>query len=199
MPRARSLSPALIPALLSLSRSVDPSQTAAFPGALAVCIQHDMALLCSLPSALQTSLFLPFSRCLVYKSLPAQGASAQPRLCSGSASRRSPSPLGFPGDWLALGFAPPGLMRIACVFFCLFHIICPFLLLSTSTPSPLCYLLQFGLLTFCWVLFFLASHLWGFHSHHFNPNLHRHHSVSSFSPARFFFGASAISAFPDMV
>lgn len=170
--KARSLSPVLIPALLSLSPSVDPPQTAAFPGALAVCSQHDIALLCSLPSALQTSLFLPFSRCLVCKSLAAQGASAQPRPCSGSASRRSPSPLGFPGDWLALGSAPPGLVPITCIFFCLFHIICPFLLVSTSTPSPLCYLLQFGLLTFCWVLFFLASHLWGFHSHHFSPNLH---------------------------
>lgn len=78
---ARSLCP-LVPAPLALPPHVDPPPTAAFPGALAVCAQRDIPLLCSLPAALQTSLFLPLSRCLICKSLRAPRASARPRLCS---------------------------------------------------------------------------------------------------------------------
>lgn len=180
-----------------------PLQTAAFPGALPACAWHAIALPCSLPSALQASLFLPLNRRLLCKSsrpvVPPRGpvsalhSAALPWPCLASLIVSSGI---FPGDWQALGFAPPGLMPITCIFFCPFHAISPFL---PSPPAPLCYLLQFGILTFCRVLFFLALHLWGFHSHHFSPNSHRYHYHSSFHPARFLFGASAVSMFPDMV
>lgn len=101
---ARSLSPALIPALPSLSLNVDPAQTAAFPGALAVCARHDIALLCGLPSALQMGLFLPLNRYLACKSLPARCASTRPHLCS--AQRRSALVLPCIAHHLLWGFFP---------------------------------------------------------------------------------------------
>lgn len=115
---ARYPSPPLIPALIALSLSVDPPQTAAFPGPPAACARRDITLPRGLSSALQTSLFLPLNGCLVGESLR---ASTRPRPCS--AQHRSapllpriPHPLlwvvFFPGDWLALGFAPPGLMPL---------------------------------------------------------------------------------------
>ena len=97
---ARSLSPALIPALLSLSRSVDPPQTAAFPAAPAVCTQHDIALqftFCSSDEFIPAleSLFglqvTPSPMCL--HAAPSLLCAAL--LCPGSASHCSSSPLGF--------------------------------------------------------------------------------------------------------
>lgn len=100
-----------------------------------------LCLRCSSPPALETSSFKPLHYC--------SACSPPARLC--------PMPCRCPASTLHLSPLP-----IACAPFCLPHLSAPRLPLP---PPSLCWSLQFGFLTFCWVLFSLASALWGFRSH----------------------------------